>query len=141
MDSFEQSISLPNSEFSSSSSNNNNNNNNNNCWKEMAYGRRNFIAYHRGGVVGASGTVTAPGRSLASYRNKIVAILAVTVVYTAFLYKSGRGCFFFFFFFSKRERRKKKEILAGLVGCICRFCWITSSFTLSFSLSLSFTQI
>jgi len=55
----------------------------------MAYGRRNFIAYHRGGVVGASGTVTAPGRSLASYRNKIVAILAVTVVYTAFLYKSG----------------------------------------------------
>ena len=86
----------------------------------MAYGRRNFIAYHRGGVVGASGTVTAPSRSLASYRNKIVAILAVTVVYTAFLYKSGRAVSLFF----TRERESERKTLAGLVGCICRVAGI-----------------
>jgi len=53
---------------------------------EMAYGRRNFLAYQRGG---ATGTVVVPSRSLASYRNKIAAILGVTVLYTAFLYRSG----------------------------------------------------
>jgi hypothetical protein len=50
---------------------------------EMAYGRRNFIAHQRGG------SIVAPSRSLAAYRNKIAFILAVTVLYTAFLYKSG----------------------------------------------------
>ena len=54
---------------------------------EMTYGRRNFIAY-RGG---ATGTVVAPSRSLANYRNKIAGILGVTVLYTAFLYNSGTG--------------------------------------------------
>ncbi|CAB9505865.1 expressed unknown protein [Seminavis robusta] len=52
----------------------------------MAYGRRNFVAYQRGG---AAGSIVVPSRSLASYRNKIAAILLVTVVYTAFLYNSG----------------------------------------------------
>jgi hypothetical protein len=53
---------------------------------EMTYGRRNFVAYQRGG---ASTSIVAPNRSLASYRNKIAAILGVTVLYTAFLYSSG----------------------------------------------------
>jgi hypothetical protein len=53
---------------------------------DMTYGRRNFVAYHRGG---AAPSIVAPNRSLASYRNKITAILGVTVLYTAFLYKSG----------------------------------------------------
>lgn len=51
----------------------------------MAYGRRNFI-YHRGA---ATGSVSAPNLKLASYRNKITAILCVTALYTAFLYRSG----------------------------------------------------
>lgn len=49
----------------------------------MAYGRRNFIAHHRGV------SVAVPNRSLASYGNKIAVILAATVIYTVFLYKSG----------------------------------------------------
>ena len=52
----------------------------------MAYGRRNFI-YHRGA---ATGSVSAPNLKLAAYRNKIAAILGVTVIYTAFLYRSGQ---------------------------------------------------
>jgi hypothetical protein len=53
---------------------------------EMTYGRRNFVAYQRGG---AAASIVAPNRSLASYRNKIAAILGVTVLYTTFLYRSG----------------------------------------------------
>ena len=56
---------------------------------DMAYGRRNFVAYHRGGI---AGSIVAPSRSLASYRNKIAAILGITVLYTAFLYRSGTNC-------------------------------------------------
>ena len=50
----------------------------------MAYGRHTFI--NRGG---ATGSIIAPSRSLADYRNKIAAILGITVLYTAFLYHSG----------------------------------------------------
>jgi len=46
----------------------------------MTYGRRNFIY---------RGAVSAPTPKLAAYRNKIAAILGVTVLYTAFLYRSG----------------------------------------------------
>mmetsp|Transcript_39140 Transcript_39140/g.60276 ORF Transcript_39140/g.60276 Transcript_39140/m.60276 type:complete len:579 (-) Transcript_39140:95-1831(-) len=53
----------------------------------MAYGRRNFIAYQRSGV---SPSATLPSsRSLTSYRNKIVLVLVVTSLYTAFLYQRG----------------------------------------------------
>lgn len=52
----------------------------------MTYGRRNFI-YHRGA---ATGSVSAPNKKR-SYRNKIAAILGVTVLYTAFLYRSGQS--------------------------------------------------
>ena len=58
---------------------------------EMAYGRHTFS--HRGGQGGGATSgnskIIAPSRSLADYRNKIAAILGVTVLYTAFLYNSG----------------------------------------------------
>jgi hypothetical protein len=53
---------------------------------DMAYGRRErpVIAYPSAGRGAAA---NAPVRN--NYRNKIVTVLLVTVVYTAFLYRSG----------------------------------------------------
>mmetsp|Transcript_22112 Transcript_22112/g.29156 ORF Transcript_22112/g.29156 Transcript_22112/m.29156 type:complete len:575 (-) Transcript_22112:310-2034(-) len=49
----------------------------------MQYSQRNFNLYHRAGAGGFN------NRSLSSYRNKGLIFLAVTVLYTAFLYHSG----------------------------------------------------
>ena len=54
----------------------------------MPYGRRNFAAYQRSG---SPATALPSTKSLASYRNKISAILLVTSVYTAFLYQRGQS--------------------------------------------------
>lgn len=55
---------------------------------DMAYGRRNFIAYQRSGA-NPNATLFPTTRSLTSYRNKIILILVVTALYTAFLYQRG----------------------------------------------------
>lgn len=52
----------------------------------MAYGRRNFVTYPSSALGGA---VPTNGRPITSYRNKILAVLVVTSLYTAFLYQRG----------------------------------------------------
>jgi hypothetical protein len=56
---------------------------------DMPYGRRNFIAYQRTGNT-PNAALPISTRSLGSYRNKILLILVVTSLYTAFLYQRGQ---------------------------------------------------
>jgi hypothetical protein len=55
--------------------------------EDMTYGRRNFIAYQRTGVLPST---VIPSRSLTHYRNKTILILIITCAYTAFLYQRGQ---------------------------------------------------
>jgi hypothetical protein len=60
---------------------------------DMAYGRRErpVIAYPSAGRGAAA---NAPVRN--NYRNKIITVLLVTVVYTAFLYRSGTSVLYLY---------------------------------------------
>ena len=53
--------------------------------QEQDMGRRGpVIAYSRGGTV-----ATSRGQTLSNYKNKILIALGATILYTAFLYRSG----------------------------------------------------